>query len=55
MNKGSDLVEKEDEKTNDGIVILHNLYERYKYDGDLQTYQSNLMLAMSQKLTRNYP
>ena len=25
VNKGSDLVEKEDEKTNDGIVILHNL------------------------------
>ena len=55
VNKGRDLVEREDGKTNDGIVILHNLYERYKYDGDPQTYQSNLMLAMNQKLTRNYP
>lgn len=39
----------------DGIVTLHNLYERYKYDRDPQTNQSNLMLAMNQKLTRNYP
>ena len=55
VNKGSDLVKREDGKTNDGIVILHNLYERYKYDGDPQTYQSNLMLTMNQKLTRTYP
>ena len=49
MNRGSDLLEREDGTTNDGIVILHNLYERYKYDGDVQTYKSNLMNMMNKK------
>lgn len=55
VNKGIDLVKREDDKTSDGNVILHNLYKRYKYDGDPKTYQSNLMLVLNQNLTRNYP
>ena len=55
VNRGSDLIERENGTTNDGIVILYNLYERYKYDGDVQIYESNLLNMMSKKLTRNYP
>ena len=51
VNRGSDLIEREDGTTNDGVVILHNLYERYKYDGDVQTYKSNLMNMMNKKIS----
>lgn len=55
VNKQSGLVERKDEKKNDGNIILHNLYERYTYDGDLQIYQSKILFDMNQKFTRNYP
>ena len=55
VNRDSDLIEREDGTTNDGIIILHNLYEWYKYDEDVQTYKSNLMNMMKKNLTRRYP
>ena len=55
VNRESGLIEKKDATINNRIVTLHNLYERYKYDGDVHMYKSVLMNMMNKKLTKDYP
>ena len=53
-SRGSDLVIKEQE-TNDGIVVYHNLIERYRYGGDREKYKSKLFLIISAQYCSGYP
>ena len=53
-SNGSDLVIQQDE-SQDGIVVYHNLVQKYRYGGDMETYKCNLLCILYTKYYKRYP
>ena len=53
-SKGSDLIVQE-EHTCDGIVVFHNLIQKYRYGGDMETYKTNLLRTLYTRYYTGYP
>ena len=53
-SKGSDLIIQE-EQTSDGIVVFHNLIQKYRYGGDMETYKIRLLKTLFTKYYTGYP
>ena len=53
-SRGSDLIVQQEE-TNDGIVVYHNLIQKYRYGGDMETYKAKLLKIMYTNYHTGYP
>ena len=53
-SRGSDLIIQQNE-TNDGIVVYHNLIQKYRYGGDIETYKTKLLKTIYNRYHTGYP
>ena len=53
-SRGSDLVVTA-EDTCDGIIVYHNLIQKYKYGGDRETYKSKLVILIHTQYYDGFP
>ena len=54
VSRGVDLIIQQESNT-DGIVVYHNLIQKYRYGGDMETYKTKLLKTIYNQYYTGYP